>query len=300
MEIAKNNDKKNKTIKTETKKEKPKEKLYIGSHLVTLFNSKIITFNNGDTFTPKSKDNLPYTFKDIGDNKKEIIINGEGTFKFKNGEVYVGQIKDTKMDGIGKYIYGKYKEYTYTGNFVNGLKSGNGKLEFNSNVYNKLLSIENAAIQSKKNEELTQSIIKVQKDRISLEKLEIEKKSFQTEIKNNLKKCESINIKIADDFDFDVSNWDNNNCSQFKLLKCERLCYHKTDSFDSCNNCHKQVGVLPTEDASINSQIESLKNDLIKKENLINELQNSQANSNFKAKESFSIKSIWNLSLIHI
>jgi len=294
LEIAKNNDKKNKTIKTETKKEKPKEKLYIGSHLVTLFNSKIITFNNGDTFTPKSKDNLPYTFKDIGDNKKEIIINGEGTFKFKNGDFYVGQIKDTKMDGIGMYKYGKYNEFTYTGNFVNGLKSGLGKLEFNANVYNQSASYEIAAIQAKKNEELTLSIIQLQKDEISLEKLEIEKKSFQTEIKNNLKKCESINRKIADDFDFDISNWDNNNCNQFKLLKCERLCYHKTGSFDSCNNCHKQVGVFPTEDASINSRIESLKNELIKKENLINELQNSQANLNFKEKVSFSIKSTWN------
>lgn len=299
LEITKNDSKEDKNNKTETMKEKPKEKLFVNSHLATInHNTKKITFNEESTpwrvFIPKSKDDISYTYKDIGDNKKELIINGEGTFKFKNGEVYEGQIKDSKMDGIGRYTFGKYYEYKYTGNFVDGLKSGLGKIEFNANVYNKSLSNNIDTIKAQKIEELRITNLEKGKILSQIEQLEIKKISSQTKNKENLSLCENINIKIADDFDFDISNWDNNNCSQFKLLKCERLCYHKSDSFDSCNNCHQQVGVLPKEDTSIDSQLKTLKNELSKKENLINELQNSQANLNFKEKESFSIKSKWN------
>ena len=295
LEIAKNDNKEEKNIKTETKKEKPKEKLYIGSYLATInLNTKIIRFNDSETFTPKNKDNISYTYKDLGDNKKQIIINGEGIFKFKNGEVYEGQIKDSKIDGVGRYKFGKFNEYTYTGNFVNGQKNGNGKLEFNANVYNKWARNEYDNIRKEKYKELKTAKEKRNNLLSEIEKLDIKKISSQSKNKENLILCENINKKIADDFDFDISNWDNNNCSQFKLLKCERLCYHKTDSFDSCNNCHKQVGILPEENTSIDSQIDTYKIELSKYDKLINELQNSYENVNFSEKFTFSIKSSWN------
>ena len=295
LETAKiDNKKEDKNVKTETKKEKTKEKLYIGSHLATInLNTKIIRFNDSETFTPKNKDKISYTYKELGDNKKQIIINGEGIFKFKNGEVYEGQIKDSKIDGVGRYKFGKFNEYTYTGNFVNGQKSGNGKLEFNANVYNKWSENEYNNLRKEKYKELKIAKKKRKNLLSGIDKLEIKKESLQVNIKKNLRKCENINRKIADDFDFDVSSWDSHNCNQFKLLKCERLCYHKTDSFDSCNNCHKQVGILPEEDASIDSQIETYKSDLVKNDNLINELQNSYENITLIKKVSFSIKSSW-------
>lgn len=54
-------------------------------------------------------------------------INGEGTFRWSNGDKYIGQMKNGKMHGKGKYYY-KESGQVYDGYYSNGKKQGNGKI----------------------------------------------------------------------------------------------------------------------------------------------------------------------------
>ncbi|CAD8117845.1 unnamed protein product [Paramecium sonneborni] len=59
--------------------------------------------------------------------------NGEGSFKWINGEVYIGQWLKAQKNGIGQWI-GIYGD-SYTGQWVNGQQDGLGEHQWNGNVY---------------------------------------------------------------------------------------------------------------------------------------------------------------------
>ncbi|MGL5695268.1 MAG: MORN repeat-containing protein [Peptostreptococcaceae bacterium] len=59
-------------------------------------------------------------------------------YEFSNGDVYLGKIKDGKLDGQGVYIVSKEEQigFEYIGEFVNDEKEGRGKCLFtNGNTY---------------------------------------------------------------------------------------------------------------------------------------------------------------------
>ena len=65
---------------------------------------------------------------------KDGKANGKGTFVGSDGTMYVGEWKDDLYDGQGVERWNK-NTIVYTGAFVNGLKTGKGKFEFNGNSY---------------------------------------------------------------------------------------------------------------------------------------------------------------------
>ncbi len=65
---------------------------------------------------------------------KDNEINGNGVFRWTNGDVYDGQMTRGKMNGFGRYTYANGQ--IYEGNYVNGIKEGKGKLTYpNGFVY---------------------------------------------------------------------------------------------------------------------------------------------------------------------
>ncbi len=58
----------------------------------------------------------------------ENEIYGEGVYKWKNGDVYYGCMKNGKMDGFGKYIYNS--GLIYEGEYIKNIKEGKGKLSY--------------------------------------------------------------------------------------------------------------------------------------------------------------------------
>ena len=65
---------------------------------------------------------------------KDNEINGNGVFRWTNGDVYDGQMTRGKMNGFGRYTYANGQ--VYEGNYVNGIKEGKGKLTYpNGFVY---------------------------------------------------------------------------------------------------------------------------------------------------------------------
>ena len=65
---------------------------------------------------------------------KDNEINGNGVFRWTNGDVYDGQMTRGKMNGFGRYTYANGQ--IYEGNYVNGIKEGKGKLIYpNGFVY---------------------------------------------------------------------------------------------------------------------------------------------------------------------
>jgi hypothetical protein len=61
-------------------------------------------------------------------------INGNGVFRWTNGDVYDGQMTRGKMNGVGRYTYANGQ--VYEGNYVNGVKEGRGRLVYpNGFVY---------------------------------------------------------------------------------------------------------------------------------------------------------------------
>src|SRR5690242_19389283 len=69
------------------------------------------------------KFNLKDTFSIKYQNQIKIIIEGHGSFIYKNNERYIGKWKDCKKD-----IYGIFyqNESIYEGEFKNDLKNGRG------------------------------------------------------------------------------------------------------------------------------------------------------------------------------
>ena len=55
-------------------------------------------------------------------------INGNGVFRWTNGDVYDGHMTRGKMNGLGRYTYANGQ--IYEGNYVNGVKEGKGKLTY--------------------------------------------------------------------------------------------------------------------------------------------------------------------------
>lgn len=62
-------------------------------------------------------------------------INGNGKFKFKNGDIYTGSFSNGKMNGKGSLIY--INGDVYNGQFINGVRAGFGSFTFeNGAVFN--------------------------------------------------------------------------------------------------------------------------------------------------------------------
>ena len=60
--------------------------------------------------------------------------NGNGTITYKNGDYYIGEIKDLKSDGKGKHTY--INGDVYDGDFKEGHPNGNGiKINANGSIY---------------------------------------------------------------------------------------------------------------------------------------------------------------------
>ena len=79
-----------------------------------------IIFNNGHQYEGEFRENQ---------------INGKGKFTWQNGDVYEGIMFKGKMNGWGKYTYASNGQI-YIGDFVNGVKRGNGKIIYpNGKIY---------------------------------------------------------------------------------------------------------------------------------------------------------------------
>jgi hypothetical protein len=61
-------------------------------------------------------------------------INGKGTFKYSNGNVYEGNFKDATLDGQGTFTYadGEFKGGKYIGQFKNNKANGKGVFNYAS------------------------------------------------------------------------------------------------------------------------------------------------------------------------
>lgn len=67
------------------------------------------------------------TLKD--DKGKEIkVFNGQGTYRYPDGDVYVGSFKNSKRDGIGEYTYANGDKFT--GNWAKDYRNGYGTMKF--------------------------------------------------------------------------------------------------------------------------------------------------------------------------
>jgi hypothetical protein len=61
------------------------------------------------------------------------LRHGKGLYKTPDGLVYEGEWKNNKYDGFGSLIYSDNS--SYTGNFREGNKEGNGKLVLGKTIY---------------------------------------------------------------------------------------------------------------------------------------------------------------------
>ena len=61
---------------------------------------------------------------------KDGVMNGQGTYKFPSGDVYVGQYKDGVINGIGTYKWPNGTEYT--GQWKGGKMNGKGTIKWSS------------------------------------------------------------------------------------------------------------------------------------------------------------------------
>ena len=83
-------------------------------------NLKEFIFDNGDKYR--------------GEYNDEGIMHGNGTYTFKNGNIYVGELKMGVFEGKGKLIY-KNGDF-YEGNWLDDNKEGEGKFTYaNGNIY---------------------------------------------------------------------------------------------------------------------------------------------------------------------
>lgn len=134
------------------------------------WNTRTLDIKNGRTYTgqwtavQKKKEQwtglgtikFPDGSKYQGQTKKGLF-HGKGRMTHSNGDIYQGEWKDGKASGQGVFIdqqgsmyegqwkndqyHGKgteqwnYNQIVYTGDFVDGQKTGKGKFEFDGNVY---------------------------------------------------------------------------------------------------------------------------------------------------------------------
>ena len=54
-----------------------------------------------------------------------MVREGKGIYQYKDGQTYLGDWKEGKMDGYGKLYY-KNKKLRYEGAFKKGLFNGSG------------------------------------------------------------------------------------------------------------------------------------------------------------------------------
>lgn len=88
-----------------------------------------IIYSNGDVYTGS------VTIESFDEDEPEVIKNGKGIYKCKNGTKITGIWTDDYLNGSGKIVY-KNKE-KYIGKFKQDQKSGTGKYYFkNGDIYN--------------------------------------------------------------------------------------------------------------------------------------------------------------------
>ena len=88
----------------------------------------------GDRFNGKGIIHFKIEGHDYDGDFRDNEINGNGVFRWTNGDVYDGQMTRGKMNGFGRYTYANGQ--IYEGNYVNGVKEGKGKLTYpNGFVY---------------------------------------------------------------------------------------------------------------------------------------------------------------------
>ena len=80
-------------------------------------------FTNGDKYVGEFKDGK---------------IDGQGTLSIKIGYKYVGQFKDNKFDGQGTYSYGTYGGWVYVGEFKDHDMNGKGTITYYDSYDDKL------------------------------------------------------------------------------------------------------------------------------------------------------------------
>ena len=88
----------------------------------------------GDRFNGKGIIHFKIEGHDYDGDFRDNEINGNGVFRWTNGDVYDGQMRRGKMNGVGRYTYANGQ--IYEGNYVNGVKEGRGRLIYpNGFVY---------------------------------------------------------------------------------------------------------------------------------------------------------------------
>ena len=88
----------------------------------------------GDRFNGKGIIHFKIEGHDYDGDFRDNEINGNGVFRWTNGDVYDGQMTRGKMNGVGRYTYANGQ--IYEGNYVNGVKEGRGRLVYpNGFVY---------------------------------------------------------------------------------------------------------------------------------------------------------------------
>ena len=88
----------------------------------------------GDRFNGRGIIHFKIEGHDYDGDFRDNEINGNGVFRWTNGDVYDGQMTRGKMNGVGRYTYANGQ--IYEGNYVNGVKEGKGKLTYpNGFVY---------------------------------------------------------------------------------------------------------------------------------------------------------------------
>ena len=88
----------------------------------------------GDRFNGKGIIHFKIEGHDYDGDFRDNEINGNGVFRWTNGDVYDGQMTRGKMNGVGRYTYANGQ--IYEGSYVNGVKEGKGKLTYpNGFVY---------------------------------------------------------------------------------------------------------------------------------------------------------------------
>lgn len=64
---------------------------------------------------------------------RQVVFDGRGKLKFKNGDVYQGEFKAGTFDGDGRYV--SHEGWVFIGHFEKGKISGEGRLETDREVY---------------------------------------------------------------------------------------------------------------------------------------------------------------------
>ena len=82
----------------------------------------------GDRFNGKGIIHFKIEGHDYDGDFRDNEINGNGVFRWTNGDVYDGHMTRGKMNGVGRYTYANGQ--IYEGSYVNGIKEGKGKLTY--------------------------------------------------------------------------------------------------------------------------------------------------------------------------